>query len=228
MKRTLFIFISLLICLSAYAQSESKSDSDSIAVRKWYIEVNGGAQIFSGMTDKYLPFGESVAPVGGMRFGRYLNNWLNIDLNATAAQFKGVYTRPVEKKHFATDECFDLNTQKYYQKGTYLQLYARMGFDLNTIFAGYKEDRTLSFVPYIGGGIATGVGKNVLDISNFAIVPTLDYGIELNIRICSSCTGLIDIHGNAVGLKLDNEGCTVHPFHASYGAKVGLRFYLGK
>lgn len=228
MKKILFSFFVLLICLSASAQSGCKSDSDSVAVRKWYIEANGGAQIFSGMTDKYLSFGESLAPVGGLGFGRYINSWLSFDLNASAAQFKGIYTRPVEDKHFATDECFDLNSQKYYQKGTYLQLYARIGLDLNSVFAGYREDRTLSFVPYVGGGIATGLGKNVSDVSNFAIVPTIDYGLELDIRISSTCTGLIDIHGNAVGLKLDNEGCTVHPFHASYGAKVGLRFYLDK
>lgn len=226
MKKLFVSFLFLAICLSAAAQSDS--DSDTTAVRKkWYVDVNGGAQVFTGMTDKYLPFKEAVAPVGGISFGRYINDWLNIDLNASAAQFKGLYTRPIVEKHFATEDCFDLNSQRYYQKGAYLQLYARAGLDINTIIAGYDEDRTLSFVPYAGVGIASGIGKNAVEVSNFAIVPTIDYGLELLVKLSSVCTGVVDLHGNAVGVKLDNEGCSVHTFHASYGAKLGVRFSFG-
>lgn len=196
-------------------------------IRKWYIGLNGGAQVFSGTADYHLPFGKAIAPVGGINFGRYINHWLNIDLNLTAAQFKGLYNRPVGDKHFATENCFDLDAQRYYQQGAYLQLYARAGFDLNTIFGGYKPCRKTSFVPYVGGGIATGLGKNCADASNFGIVPTIDYGLEFLIRFCPVCTGVIDLHGNAVGIGLDNENCTVHAFHSSYGAKLGVRFNLG-
>ena len=198
-------------------------------VHKWYVGLSGGAQIYTGMADKHLPFGKSIAPVGGVTFGRHFTNWLSVDLNLTAAQFKGVYTRPALEKHFATDRCFDLESQKYYQDGTYMQLYARVGFDLNTIFAGYKQDRKLSVVPYVGGGIASGLGKaEVSDVSNFAIAPTIDYGMELQINFSPRVAGIVDLHGNAIGLQLENEGCTEHSLHASYGAKLGVRFNLGK
>ncbi len=196
-------------------------------VREWYAGVSGGVQVFTGMTDRHLSFGKTIAPVGGVTFGRYLNNWLSVDLNLTVAQFKGLYTRPVLDKHFATDRCFDLGTQRYYQDGVYMQLYARAGFDLNTIIAGYKPDRKLSVVPYVGGGIASGLGKALNDVSNFAIAPTIDYGVELQINFCPLIAGIVDIHGNGVGLQLENEGCTEHSLHASYGARLGVRFNLG-
>jgi len=196
--------------------------------RKWYIGFSAGPQIFTGMTDRHMKFKEALAPVGGITIGGYLTKWLSLDANVTAAQFKGLYTRPVGDIHFATDEVYDLNNQRYYQKGTYLQLYARLGFDLNTIFGGYKAARKTAFVPYIGGGIVSGLGSNCADSENFAIAPTLDYGLEFHIRFCPLVTGIIDVHGNGVGLQMENEGCTEHNLHASYGAKLGLRFNLGK
>jgi len=220
-------FAPALLDIQTVKAQQNQTDSTGQAVMKWYIGVSAGPQIFTGMIDKHMKFKEALAPVGGVTFGRYLTKWLSLDLNLTAARFKGLYTRPVDDKHFATEDCYDLNNQRYYQKGTYLQLYARLGFDLNTIFGGYKADRKTAFVPYIGGGIVSGLGKNCADASNFAIAPTLDYGLEFHIRFSPLVTGLIDIHGNGVGLQLENEGCTEHNLHASYGAKIGVRFNLG-
>lgn len=220
-------FAPALLDLETVKANQAASDTTKESVRKWYIGLSAGPQIFTGMIDKHMSFWEALAPVGGVTFGRYLTKWLSLDLNLTAAQFKGLYVRPVEDKHFATERCYDLNTQRYYQDGVYLQLYARLGFDLNTIFAGYKEDRKTAFVPYIGGGIVSGLGKNCADASNFAIAPTLDYGLEFHIRFSPLVTGLIDVHGNGVGLQMENEGCTEHDLHASYGAKIGVRFNLG-
>ena len=226
MKKLLVSFAILLIGIAASARTEQ--DTVSQAARKWYAGLNAGVQVYSGMTDKYLPFKETLAPVGGASFGRYLNDWLSIDLNLAAAQFKGLYTRPAGEKHFTTDDCFDLNAQRYYQKGAYIHCYARAGIDLNTLIAGYKEDRKTAFVPYVGGGVATGLGKTFTDAENFAFAPTIDYGLEFLIRFCPDITGIIDIHNSAVGLQLDNEGCTEHAFHASFGAEFGVRFNLGK
>ena len=197
------------------------------AVRKWYIGANVGAQVFTGTTDKYLPFGQAIAPVGGFSFGRYINNWLNVDINLTAAQFKGLYARPVGDKHFVSDKVFDLDKQQYYQNGAYLQLYARAGFDFSTIIGGYEPTRRASFVPYVGLGMASGVGKNCSGFSNFGIVPSLDYGLEFLYKISPRWTAVADLHGNGLGIKLDNEDCKVHTFHASYGLKLGARFNLG-
>jgi len=226
MKKFLFI---CMLCVSVIASAQSNyQKQDTLRTSKerlWYLGVNGGAQVFSGMSDHNLAFGKRIAPVGGISFGRIMNNWLSLDATLTIAQFKGLYVRPTESKHFTTDRAFDLEKKTYYQDGAYLQFYVRAGFDLNTIIAGYKSDRKGSFEPYVGVGLSSGLGKS-LGVCNLTAAPTLDYGLQYKYNFCKSCSGIIDFHGNAVSQKLEGESCDLHAMHASYGLKLGLIFNL--
>lgn len=232
MKKIYIVIIALCLCPAIYAgQShieQTTTAEDSARTDKplhWYIGVDAGAQIFDGMCDSRLSFGSRIAPVGSVTFGREINNWLNLDVNVSVAGFRGLYVRPVEDKHFATNEAFDLDNKTYYQKGTYMQFYARAGFDLNTIFAGYKASRKGSFVPYVGVGVATGLGRS-LGVNNAAAALTLDYGLQYKLKVGSSVSLLWDFHGAAITKGLEGESCDEHSLHGIYGLKFGVLFNL--
>jgi len=214
----------LAVCAVASAQTkapESSGKGDYQRPRDKYVIFNAGAQFYSGMSDHHLSYAERLAPVGGVTFGRFMNNWLMLDGTITIAQFKGLYVREAEGKHFATNRVYDLNSKTYYQNGAYTQAYVRAGLDLNSLIAGYKPSRRGSFVPYAGAGFAAGLDW-CFSGSNLAVSPTLDYGLQYICKLDKDWSILLDFHGNGVGKAIEGEPCDKHSMHVSYGLKFGV------
>lgn len=211
MKKSIIIAC-LLLSVAASAQSTGGG-------KDWYLGLNVGPQVFNGVNDKFLPYGERIAPVGEISGGLWLNNWLTLDANVSAAQFKGLYTTPVGDKHFTTDKMFE-NGSLRYQNGAYMQIDANLRFDLVNAFAKEEANYHSHVLPYVGTGCAIALGKDLTNRAAFV----LNAGIQYRYDILPTFGILAEFKNSWVTKQLDNENGCDHKFHWVYGIKAG--FYV--
>lgn len=188
------------------------------AQKSWYAGAGIGAQVFCGMNDHQMDFGDRLAPTFDVKLGRWINPWFAIDANLSFAEFKGVYNTPKEDKHFVSDTRFGdeaLSFRK--QEGWYTNFHVNAKFDLINILSNNVEDNRHHVAPYVGLGFASG-----LKSADACFAPTLHVGLEYRYQINNSCGVLADFNNYWVSKALENEDCDKHPMHCVSGLKVGF------
>lgn len=216
MKKTFTLIAALCMGVAAFAQN-----AETTPKQIGYIGVNAGAQVFNGMNDNRLGFGDRVAPVVELNGGVFVTQAIALDLNLSTAQFRGLYAYPFTGQHFQTGEVHvtDGNPYTYDQRGWYLQADVNARFDLNTLIWGYKYNRHHHFIPYFGGGVATGACAQ-----NGRPAGLINLGLQYKYSFTPNWAVFGDFKSTWVGKGLENEVCEDHSLHNVYGLRLGFSY----
>lgn len=216
MKKALTLFAALCMSAAAFAQN-----AESTPKQIGYLGVSAGAQVFNGMNDSRLDFGDRVAPVIELTGGVWVTQAIALDLNLSGAQFRGLYAYPFGNQHFQTSDqhITDGNVYTFDQRGWYLQADVNARFDLNTLFWGYKYNRHHHFVPYFGGGVATGSCGH-----SGGPAGLINLGLQYKYNITPNWAVFGDFKSTWIGKGLENEVCDEHSLHNVYGLRIGFSY----
>lgn len=136
-KRLFLVLAVALMSAGIASAQQSKSDKTVEFNPHWYVQAQGGAGYTVGETldftkllspAAYLNLGYNFSPVAGFRLG--VGGW----------QGKGYHV------FTSTDYSFK-----------FVQGYGDLMFNISNLIGGYKHDRTVSFIPFIGLGAMLGI-----------------------------------------------------------------------
>lgn len=213
MKKSLIIIAFLFATVMASAQSYSDG-------KNWYVGLNAGAQVYNGMNDSMLPYGQRIGATVALSGGKWVTTWLAIDANFSASHFKGLYTTPRGDKHFTTDKMFQDGALRY-QNGVYTSLDLNARFDLVSAIRGWNPELKHHVMPYVGTGLVCGGEKG-------SLTHLFNTGLQYRYDIKPYLSLSVDLRNTFYGLKLENEGCKEHPMHNAYGIGIGLVYNIGR
>lgn len=195
MKKSLLTAVFALASLGgvAYAQSNDNIsvNTDKYIVEtnrfwnNWFIDANGGVQVYFGDADSKQSFGKRLAPAMDISLGKWFTPGIGLRVGYMGLQAKGASTSPYAP--YASCNSFTKDGETYYkQKWNMMNLHGEVMFNLSNMFAGYNPNRVYSFIPY--AGIAwlhawdtpktDEMGLTVGLINKFRLSPALDLNIE--------------------------------------------------
>ena len=121
----------LMLAGTASAQ-QSKSDKSVEFNPHWYVQLQGGAGYTVGEGNQ---FSKLISPAAFLNFGYNFTPTAGFRLGAGGWQGKGFHV------YENTDYAFK-----------FAQGYADLMFNISNLIGGYKHDRAVSFIPFIGVG----------------------------------------------------------------------------
>lgn len=213
MKKTFILIAALCMAATAFAQSEDTRKQVA------YVGVNGGAQVFNGVNDSRLSFGDRIAPVFGVTGGVWLAPAFAVDANFTYAKFEGVYGYPVLDQHFQTGEMINNDKYSFYQRGWYYQFDLNFHLDLNTAIWGYRADRKNHLVPYAGIGVVASA-----ESEDCGAAPALNLGLQYKYNFTPNWGLFADFKSSWTNKALEKETCQEHILHNAYGLRLGVTY----
>lgn len=151
----------------------------------WFIDLNGGVQMYFGDNTSKQSFGKRLAPALDASIGKWFTPGLALRAGYMGLQAKSVSR--VANAPYVTGSSFTKNGTTYYnQKINMMNLHAEALFNLSNIFAGYNPKRVYSFIPYAGIALVRSWDSPKVDeigltggiINKFRLSPVLDLNLE--------------------------------------------------
>ncbi len=151
----------LLLTVAVFAQEQQKShDSGRYLSNKffdnWFISIGGGGQVYYGEHDTEASFGDRIAPALDISVGKWINPEFGIRVQYAGLSAKGVTTNPGAK--FA-DGVYE--SSLYEESFNMFGIHADWLWNISNTIGGYRPDRTIEFIPFVGMGYAEASKKDV-------------------------------------------------------------------
>jgi len=249
MRRFLFVAVSLLAVTSLYAREvgsvvnapEGRQYSDRME-KTWYFTFGAGPQYYRGENEWKAPVGRTIAPVLDLTIGKWLIPGIGIDFNLSYAGFKGLWMLTGEQQvlisqGFDQDKVITQSFRKWdradvdrpgedllEQRGSYMNTYFRILFDIRSLVLGYDKARLWSVSPYLGGGWIFGFGEN----TGRATAPSLNMGLLNQFRLNDSWALYVNPRMALVGENFDGEYTNDNNSDSYFGITFGATFSFGK
>jgi len=191
-------------------------------VNPWHFSAEAGTQVYFGMSDSKMSFGERLTPTINISIGRSFTHVIGIDLLLSATQFKGVCSPLAKDAFFLTSQLYKSSNpdeKLMLQKGYYMNLAALMTVNLTNWFGGVNPARRSGVVWNVGGGWAHGFGCD-----RGANAPTINTGFVYNYYFTPRLALDIDLYGALVGSYFEGEHCNEHAFHGFTGLTAGITY----
>ncbi|MCH4156161.1 MAG: OmpA family protein [Muribaculaceae bacterium] len=120
----------------------------------WFISLEGGANVLMSRDDSHLGFGDRIAPVINLSFGKWFSPLLGVRIGVDGYQAKGVfdmanYDGDVIGARMDTHK--DGNMTYYKQKFIQFGPKADVLFNLTNWICGYRPGRFYNAIFYMGG-----------------------------------------------------------------------------
>ncbi len=166
----------------------------------WYVGIGGGAQYYFGDNYKLAKFGQMVVPAMDIYVGKWFTPVVGARLTFSGFNSKGA------------DANADVTSFPVYH------LHGDFMLNMNTLIAGYKEDRIWSIIPYVGVGWAFHKGDNE---------PSITAGILNTFSVTKRLDINLDIHGAMFNDVYDSK-IGGRNWEGLLTAAVGVSYKLGK
>ncbi len=180
----------------------------------WFVSVGGGAQMYFGDADASAAFGKRITPAMDIAVGKWFSPVVGARLAFSGFNAKGATSA---KGAFGTGDMIPGSSYQYAKFPVY-QLHGDFMLNVNTLIAGYKEDRVWNFVPYLGVGWGFHKGDNE---------PTIDAGILNAFSVCKALDINLDIRGMLVNDVFDGQKGGMN-WEGLLTAAVGVTYKFGK
>ncbi len=159
-----------------------------------YVSASIGTNVYVGESDRFGPLSGSLAPTIEIAVGKWITPVVGLRLQYTGYKAKG-YT--------ANADGLGVNgtivNDKYYPESwDFAYTHGNLLINLSNAIGGYKEDRTYSFIPYVGWGFMVSGDFDEMELAG-------SFGLLNNIRITPSWTLQVDLKGTIVNDRFDDE-----------------------
>lgn len=182
----------MLFSLASFAQEQTQANKYGPYLTNkfwdnWFISAGAGIQVLYGEHDTKASFGDRITPAIDFSLGKWVTPTIGIRGQFTGFTAKGVVASPLAE--FIEDPASGL-AGYYQEKFNFFNLHGDLLWNISNTIGGYRADRTLEFIPYLGVGYARSSKKDVYPvykeasatvglINKFRLSPAVDFNIEL-------------------------------------------------
>ena len=225
MKKFFVIATALLIAVASFAQETNKDANGNVQYGpyetngfwdNWFIGIQGGANM---MHDGILAQDGKKANStfgNGLELGAYVGKWID-PCYGVRIGWQGLVVGQVGDNLWFKNFALFNN----YKDNAYNYVHGDFMVNVSNLFGGYKECRTVSFVPYVTAGFVTKDWK-IFSGGNRSLA--LGAGLQIPIRLGNVVSLVPEFQ--MIALKGDMYGASGLAANAS--AALGLQFNLGK
>jgi len=227
-------------------------ETDKLQLNKrrdnWYLGLGLGGQVYHGESDWRMRFGDLLTPTFDLSIGKWFTPAIAVDVTFTPAIFNGIYYKHinsqgqeefVSEEHFGTSESYSPRNplqggyNYYKQRGTYMNLYARVVFDGMTVLKGYDPNRKFTFMPFIGAGWLQGLGskeeaRTEACRAKYACSPTFNGGIILDLKVSEAWSLNMTARAALTGDNFDGEHTYNNPDEGYGGLTFGATYRISQ
>ncbi len=192
MKNKILTLTLLLFTVASFAQEQQKGGHYGPFLTNkffdnWFISAGGGVQVMYGEHDTKAKFSNRLAPAIDVSLGKWITPSIGVRGQYSGLTAKGLVMDPtarfIEGPSSDCAGCFE-------EKFSFFNLHGDVLWNLSSTIGGYKADRTLEFIPFIGLGYArswkTGVNPIYKEasgavglINKFRLSDAMNFNIEL-------------------------------------------------
>lgn len=183
----------------------------------WFVSVGGGVQMYFGDHDRQMSFGDRLAPALDVAVGKWFTPEIGVRAVYSGLSMNGLTQSGIHDTGEEYNSKMWLNKQQF----NFFNIHADVMFNLNNIFAGYKQERVWTISPYFGlGCLYTWEEPKETEISgNFGLYNAFKVwkGLDIN----------LDIRGVLTNDRFDGE-TGGRSGEGILSATVGVTYNFGK
>lgn len=170
----------------------------------WFISAGAGIQVFFGDHDKQMDFVDRITPNYEINFGKWFTPGIGVRAGLNGYKIKGLTQNGAHStgEKYVDKNGVDKSGHGYWltiQEQKYFHVHGDVLFNLNNLFAGYKEDRFYSINPYVG------IGWMVSPEKPKSREVSASLGILNQFRLSNKFNLFFDVRGAVVKDGFDSE-----------------------
>ena len=226
MKKIVFLSLTLLFSLSLFAQNVDNGGKYGPYVTNkffdnWFISFGAGTQVLFGEHDNNASFKDRLSPAVDFSIGKWVTPSIGFRAQYSGYEAVGVVRDPLAK--FITGPSSKL-AGFYDEKFNFFNLHADVLWNLSSTIGGYRMDRTIEFIPFLGVGYAKSWKKNVNPEFKEAAAVT---GLINKVRLSDALNLNLEIRALLVNRRFDgyNVGNGIEEI---VSATVGFTYNFAK
>ena len=179
-RKVLFFYLFTLLPLTAMAQAEVTGEKHSVATNSfwanWFVQANAvGSSFWGSQEQQSVKTGKLFKDYRtNLGFSLALGKWFTPGLGLRT-KFNGIWGRSI------VSEDKELNASKYWT------LQEQVLFNISNMLMGYNEQRTWTFIPYLGGGLGRNMSYNTYAmgfsvglLNTFRLSPKVAFNLDIN------------------------------------------------
>lgn len=211
MKKILTLCL-ILISAASFAQTQNGSGKYGPFLTNkffdnWFISAGGGVNVYVGEEDSKASIGYRMTPALDISLGKWFTPTLGFRAQYAGLSAKGVTTNNTLARF--VEGASTEYTGLYDEKFSFFNLHGDVLWNASNALAGYREDRTWDFIPFIGAGYARSwkdgvnpvfkeVGYNVGLLNNIRLSEAVDLNLEFRVLLVN---GRFDGHKIGQGIE---------------------------
>ena len=206
-KLKFFIMKKFLIAGALCAMMIFPAAAQEVSARKgapakanWFVSAGFGGQVYLGDHDRQVEVGKRITPALDIAVGKWFTPSIGLRLMYSGLSAKGATQNGVHSTgEVMPGEKGGWGYWLSYQKFNEFSISAEVLFNLNNVFAGYREDRVWSCCPYVGIGYARVTDEPV---ANGYLIRG---GLFNSFRVAKAWAVNLDLRAGYLGDDFDGE-----------------------
>lgn len=195
MKKFLTLVLLFTAVVSFAQQAETKNEGmrgpylTNGLFDNWFVSAGGGVQIYNGEYDNRLTFGGRLSPALDLSLGKWITPSVGVRVQYSGLRVIGAVSSLGRYKEEALIGCPGC----YLERFNMFNLHGDFLWNVSNAIGGYRADRLLEFIPFVGVGYARSWKKDISPvkevgftsglINKVRLTPAIDLNLELKVLL---------------------------------------------
>jgi len=195
MKKFLTLVLLFTAVVSFAQQAETKNEGmrgpylTNGLFDNWFFSAGGGVQIYNGEYDNRLTFGGRLSPALDLSLGKWITPSVGVRVQYSGLRVIGAVSSLGRYKEEALVGCLGC----YLERFNMFNLHGDFLWNVSNAIGGYRADRLLEFIPFVGVGYARSWKKDISPvkevgftgglINKVRLTPAIDLNLELKVLL---------------------------------------------
>lgn len=192
-------FLTLVLLFTAVVSFAQQAETKNEGMRgpyltngffdNWFVSAGGGVQIYNGEYDNRLTFGGRLSPALDLSLGKWITPSVGVRVQYSGLRVIGVASSLGRYKEEALIGCPGC----YLERFNMFNLHGDFLWNVSNAIGGYRADRLLEFIPFVGVGYASSWKKDISPvrevgftsglINKVRLTPAIDLNLELKVLL---------------------------------------------
>lgn len=195
MKKFLTLVLLFTAVVSFAQQAETKNEGmrgpylTNGLFDNWFVSAGGGVQMYNGEYDNRLTFGGRLSPALDLSLGKWITPSIGVRVQYSGLRVIGAVSSLGRYKEEALIGCPGC----YLERFNMFNLHGDFLWNVSNAIGGYRADRLLEFIPFVGVGYARSWKKDISPvkevgftgglINKVRLTPAIDLNLELKVLL---------------------------------------------
>jgi len=192
-------FLTLVLLFTAVVSFAQQAETKNEGMRgpyltngffdNWFVSAGGGVQIYNGEYDNRLTFGGRLSPALDLSLGKWITPSVGVRVQYSGLRVIGAVSSLGRYKEEALIGCPGC----YLERFNMFNLHGDFLWNVSNAIGGYRADRLLEFIPFVGVGYARSWKKDISPvkevgftgglINKVRLTPAIDLNLELKVLL---------------------------------------------